>query len=540
MRKLFIATAMAALLCFSSFVASGPFPYPTGTAGGDFDLDGGKLILDADGDTYFEETSDDVIRFYASGQAYDFGQAGIYRATAGRTSIRFDTAGSFSGANYGFYSDGNTGMLRYDADQLAFAAGGVEAHRIVEANSIVYQIFGSTQQDSVTDSTTDGTTALTKAGDNFATTCQVGDAVLIWGGTTTADYGVYYITVVVSDTELTLNTAPSGSDADVDFYVFRNGTIQTGERTYYLEGTATAGESPDIIGSIHEAGLGDRLTFGLDEATRSMVVCDAGDVDKDYGLTVNADPTFSLYNAAGNKRADIAWNMFYGRSDVVNIMGYYGVRLALFGDMASGSPFTIDSDAAKELTDTDNEQNWLNVLPKINQSATASYNGLKIYITETATGDGTTGTAGQNTLILAGTDSDDDAFIVDTSGNLETPVECKTNKASELSDNSDPHSLVVRELHNIILTNSESAGADEWDFPARAEGWNFIFIIEAAQNVTLDPNGAEQWYLNGTQLAAGEAVVNTAPTVGESITCFSTESAVYCESAYADWTEETP
>jgi hypothetical protein len=100
--------------------------------------------------------------------------------------------------------------------------------------------------------------------------------------------------------------------------------------------------------------------------------------------------------------------------------------------------------------------------------------------------------------------------------------------------------LIAAEVKNKIITNSESVGADEWDFPARAEGWNFIFIIEAAQNVTLDPNGTEQWYLNGTQMAAGEAIVNTSPTVGESIACFSTESAVYCESKYSDFAEESP
>lgn len=115
-----------------------------------------------------------------------------------------------------------------------------------------------------------------------------------------------------------------------------------------------------------------------------------------------------------------------------------------------------------------------------------------------------------------------------------------TMLASELNDTSDPHTLIVSELKNTILTNSESTGADEWDFPARTEGWSFIFIIEAAQNITLDPNGTEQWYLNGTQLSAGEAIVNSAPTVGESIMCYSTESNVFCESDDADWQEETP
>lgn len=117
-----------------------------------------------------------------------------------------------------------------------------------------------------------------------------------------------------------------------------------------------------------------------------------------------------------------------------------------------------------------------------------------------------------------------------------------TLAASELNDNSDPHTLTADELKNTILTNSESTGADEWDFPARTEGWNFIFIKEADQNVTLDPNGTENWYFRTTNAAytangAGTSIVNT--TAGKStLTCFSTESAVFC-TGDANWAQGT-
>jgi hypothetical protein len=132
------------------------------------------------------------------------------------------------------------------------------------------------------------------------------------------------------------------------------------------------------------------------------------------------------------------------------------------------------------------------------------------------------------------------AFLSVAGSLIVSGIDTPTLLASELDDDSDPHTLIAAEVKNKIITNSESTGADEWDFPAIAEGWNFIFIIEAAQNVTLDPNGTDQWYLNGTQMAAGEAIVNTSPTVGESIACFSTESSVYCESKYSDFAEESP
>jgi hypothetical protein len=139
-----------------------------------------------------------------------------------------------------------------------------------------------------------------------------------------------------------------------------------------------------------------------------------------------------------------------------------------------------------------------------------------------------------------GTPGEWTAFLSVAGSLIVSGIDTPTLLAPELNDTSDPHTLIEAELKNKILSNSESSGADEWDFPAIAEGWNFIFIIEAAQNVTLDPNGTDQWYLNGTQMSAGEAIVNTSPTVGESIACFSTESSVYCESKYSDFAEETP
>ena len=90
--------------------------------------------------------------------------------------------------------------------------------------------IGATLQDTVADATTNGTTTITKAGENFSTTCAVGDAVYIYGGTTTADYGLYLITTVTSDTALVLSRAVSGSNADVDFYVYRNGVLIDDDR----------------------------------------------------------------------------------------------------------------------------------------------------------------------------------------------------------------------------------------------------------------------------------------------------------------------
>lgn len=121
-------------------------------------------------------------------------------------------------------------------------------------------------------------------------------------------------------------------------------------------------------------------------------------------------------------------------------------------------------------------------------------------------------------------------------------IDLPTLLAAQLNDTSSPHTLVESELKNKIISNS-GAGASEWDFPARTEGWNVIFIKETDANMTLDPNGTETFWFRTdtsayTQMAAGEAIVNT--TAGKStITIFSTESAIYC-TGDANWAEETP
>jgi len=129
--------------------------------------------------------------------------------------------------------------------------------------------------------------------------------------------------------------------------------------------------------------------------------------------------------------------------------------------------------------------------------------------------------------------------IVDEDGRiLLSSIELPTLKASELNDTSDPHLLTTVELLNKTITNSESTGADEWDFPALSEGWNLIFIKEVDQDVTLDPNGSENWWFRTdnsayTQNGAGTSIINT--TAGRStITIFSTETGVYC-SGDANW-----
>jgi hypothetical protein len=112
---------------------------------------------------------------------------------------------------------------------------------------------------------------------------------------------------------------------------------------------------------------------------------------------------------------------------------------------------------------------------------------------------------------------------------------------ADLTDTSTPHEVEDWELRNTIISNAGATGTTHYDQKtATTAGLNFIFLCEAAQPIEIDPNGSEQWYLNGTQLSTGEGIDNDTCTIGESITCISTDTTVYCKSSDANWVEESP
>jgi len=175
--------------------------------------------------------------------------------------------------------------------------------------------------------------------------------------------------------------------------VFRGGTITTG---------STIHQGSHIVKSVDETGLGNRLTIGLDETARTMVICDAGDVDTDLGLGAKSDPTLFLFKADGTDSLFIDHESFYSSSSLylqavgnLSFIADGPTSFLLGDDIFLGDVFTFTSGASDQLRDTDGEQSWLYIEPKINQSSTAAYNGLKVNAIETvegtSIGDGSTG-----------------------------------------------------------------------------------------------------------------------------------------------------
>ena len=198
-------------------------------------------------------------------------------------------------------------------------------------------------------------------------------------------------------------------DASADYYLYWK--VNGANRTIDLAGDLTLtganqvanwdfydGTDTHTIKAVQETGLGGRLTFGLDETARTMVICDIDDIDTDFGLAASSDPQLLIYDNSGTNKTVITQDRIliqyptYGlfpNNSYFKVTGYQGVELNATTDRAAGHMFLIHSSANIEITDADAEQAWMYLEPKINQTSTAGYIGLLMDVTESSTGSGT-------------------------------------------------------------------------------------------------------------------------------------------------------
>ena len=209
------------------------------------------------------------------------------------------------------------------------------------------------------------------------------------------------IFVTIDPTGVTDNNIPYVGVAG-----FANSPLsRTGTNTIFLDDRMdiTDGTDTHIIKAVQETGLGGRLTIGLDETARTMVIVDAGDVDTDFGLAAYLYPTLVIDRQASTDRLEINPIGILSTDDLY-ITSYAPIYIRYDRDIASGNFAMFGSvDGTDELTDTDGEQSGVYIEPKINQTSTAAYNGLHVNVLETtpdsSIGDGSSG-QGNNLLLL--------------------------------------------------------------------------------------------------------------------------------------------
>jgi hypothetical protein len=88
------------------------------------------------------------------------------------------------------------------------------------------------------------------------------------------------------------------------------------------------------------------------------------------------------------------------------------LKVTLQNDLASGNYVGIINDGSSGLSANAGEQNWLDLVPRIEQSGTAGYNAIRVNLTEVSTGSGVDNLL---RLIVGGADQ----FVVKSDGNTQ-------------------------------------------------------------------------------------------------------------------------
>ncbi|MCK4664643.1 MAG: hypothetical protein KAT68_17370, partial [Bacteroidales bacterium] len=232
------------------------------------------------------------------------------------------------------------------------------------------------------------------------------------------DGGTFKMWDLSDDTSITFDVDDGTTELDL------TGSLEVSVDIKLLGGNLTISDGTDTaqISMIQETGLGERLTICVDEDSRTVVICDIGDINTDFGLTAAAEPRLVFIDAGGTEKAEIykSQYLFAIRNFDDNIALYgRGVTNYMNADREAANVFSFESETIHyELTDTDGEQSWIYVGARIDQSLTAAANILKLEMAEEVLGDGTTGLG--NNWILCENVSGDAEFKIDLSGEVST------------------------------------------------------------------------------------------------------------------------
>jgi len=116
---------------------------------------------------------------------------------------------------------------------------------------------------------------------------------------------------------------------------------------------------------------------------------------------------------------------------------------------------------------------------------------------------------------------------------------------ADLTDSTTPSVLTAAETTNKVISNYKASGADHvFTLPAAHAAANVIFAIGDEFQIDIEPDSGENFYLNGTAMAADEHIQNTADTLGQRIVgyCVNINGSLtwMFYSSDSDFVEETP
>lgn len=242
----------------------------------------------------------------------------------------------------------------------------------------------------------------------------INDAI-IWGLPIDPKRGLIFCDVADVGGDFTGLITPTGFpeinlvDLDLDSRI-RFGFTADDKPTILLQSGAYCA----LIQQSQAEGLaGADTRIGLDPSNRTIIICGRGDINTDFGLASQGNPTVAVINAAGTQMVRFDYDSWYAtQAYIFNMAGSITFRSsgavpallfeAASNDIGSGNLFTFHSIANMELTDDNARQAWMYIEPKNLQTLTAAFDGIYLNL-DTANlsyGDGSTGD-GNNLLNLA-------------------------------------------------------------------------------------------------------------------------------------------
>ena len=232
---------------------------------------------------------------------------------------------------------------------------------------------------------------------------------------------------------------------------------------------------------------GSESRWGLEEGSRMAILCDVGDIDTDFGLSAASNPVLYIYGANASSYTYYNYNS-------LSCNGQYSLGSSCFSlnttaDRTAGDMLAFGSSTNIELTDSDGQQSWVSISPKINQSATAAADGVYINSTNTALGSGATGD-GNN--LLRGAVSGVTMFKFSMAGELSA----YTNEDIEAASDT----LTAEQCMGGQINNYGQANDVTMTLPAAAKGMSFKVLLgtTVAKYYRLDPAAGDKIYLDGT------------------------------------------
>ena len=312
------------------------------------------------------------------------------------------SANSSTEVGYGFYDDVNTGMTRTSADNVSLVAGGVRGVGV--GTTAVSLKYGGVTKIATSNTGTNVTGEVVASGRVSASEFDLpsggkldwanGDARIVEGLVNNYSLSLQTYDGTNVTTALRLdgdNTASFAGDVNI---VGNTGTI--------LDVQGSLGQLFSVTDSL----TGDLFSVSDVSGSPILNVNSNGNVDIDGKLGINNNvPAYSLDIALDSVNDRI--NVTAGGAQKVIINGYgniiaYGTLTSYNNSLGGGGGiFTYKGGTGTQtighrfqhvsgnFTGSSGDQTMMQINPTINQTSTAGYTGIKLNVTETATGSGT-------------------------------------------------------------------------------------------------------------------------------------------------------